>query len=201
MRKYDTSPEKEIMDSSEDVDAQEERSSTTNDAPPSAVQTTAIKPTAAGATEGVCQHILSTSRIQMEMLPLRDYIMDLSEEEWNSFADAMSNPLTKLQFLTVCLDVAKYVTLSALTIIIPSLARRLGEDPNLLTPSEESHGHVNIIGTSSKSPSVIYVEDDEDIIELNKGVLTKFISKAGSRSSLRSCDESPLSSHSSSEKR
>ncbi|XP_062375814.1 uncharacterized protein LOC134064045 isoform X2 [Sardina pilchardus] len=31
----------------------------------------------------------------MEMLPLRDYIMDLSEEEWNSFADAMSNPRSK----------------------------------------------------------------------------------------------------------
>ncbi|XP_041923571.1 uncharacterized protein LOC121688192 isoform X3 [Alosa sapidissima] len=171
--------EEKIMDSNEDATAPEERSITTNDAYPSAVQPASTEPTATKAHMGFHQHLLSTSRIQMEMMPFYEYIMDLSEEEWESSADAMNNPVTKAQFLTVCVNVAKHVTLSALKIIIPSLARSLGEDSELLKAPDES----------------------QDIIEVNKGVLTKVIHKAGSRSSLRSCDEPPMSSHSSSGKR
>ncbi|XP_041933041.1 uncharacterized protein LOC121695919 isoform X2 [Alosa sapidissima] len=202
MIKWDDISNEKIMDSNEDATAPEKRSITSNNASPSAVQPASTEPTAAEAHMGVHQHLLSTSRIQMQMMPFYEYIMDLSEEEWESFADAMNNPVTKAQFLTVCVTVAKHFTLSALNIIImPSLARRLGEDPELLKAPDEGHGSANIIGTSPKNPSIIYIEDDLDVMEVNKGVLTKVIHKAGSRSSLRSCDEPPMSSHSSSGKR
>ncbi|XP_076156953.1 uncharacterized protein LOC143139990 [Alosa pseudoharengus] len=163
------------------------------------VQPASTEPISTEAHMGV--HQLSTSRIQMEMLPLRDYIMDLSKEEWDSFSDAMTNPVTKAHFLEVCLIIAKHVSLSALKVIMPSLARRLGEDPEFLMAPDESHGYVNVIGTRPKNPSIIYIEDDQDVFKLKKGVLTKVISKAGSRSSLRSCDEPLMSSRSSSGKR
>ncbi|XP_041932583.1 uncharacterized protein LOC121695635 isoform X1 [Alosa sapidissima] len=198
MKWDDISNQKKRMDSHEDRTAPEERSITT-DASPSAVQPASTEPISAEAHMGV--HQLSTSRIQMEMLPLRDYITDLSKEEWDSFSDAMINPVTKAHFLEVCLIVAKHVTLSALKVIMPSLARRLGEDPEFLMAPDESHGYVNVIGTRPKNPSIIYIEDDLDVIKLKKGVLTKVISKAGSRSSLRSCDEPLMSSRSSSGKR
>lgn len=104
------------------------------------------------------------------------------------------------QFFNVCSNIAKHVALSALEIIIPSLARRLGEDPQLLVASEQSRGNITVLGSSPDNPSVIYIEDDEDVIVLNNGGLTKVAPKAGSRSPLRSC-ESPNSSRSSCGKR
>ena len=107
--------------------------------------------------------------------------------------------MTKLKFFTVCTNITKLVTLSSLKVIIPGLVRRLAKDPDLLMPSQESGGYVNIIGTSH--PSITYIENDQGFIKLKDGVLTKVIPELSSgRSSVQS-DKSPRSLHSASEKR
>lgn len=118
--------------------------------------------------------------------------------EIKSTGSPHSKQVTKAQFFKVCSNLTKHVTLSALEIMAPNLARRLGKDPELLVASERT---ITVLGSSPDNPSVISIEDDEDVIALSNEVLTKITPKAGSRSPLRSCDEPSMSSRSSCGKR
>ncbi|KAG5278729.1 hypothetical protein AALO_G00102120 [Alosa alosa] len=112
-----------------------------------------------------------TRKMPEELSPLTDYLTDLTEQEWVAFSQATADPVTKAQFLKLCVNLVQHVTMSSMNAVVPALIKLLTVDPQQFLTCPETH--YCLLDLETAGPSLRWSDEGRHITVLNNAMLMK----------------------------
>ncbi|XP_041960652.1 uncharacterized protein LOC121719258 [Alosa sapidissima] len=112
-----------------------------------------------------------TRKMPEELSPLTDYLTDLTEQEWVAFSQATADPVTKAQFLKLCVNLVQHVTMSSMNAVVPALIKLLTVDPQQFLTCSETH--YCLLDLETAGPSLRWSDEGRHVTVLNNAMLMK----------------------------